>query len=329
MIPGLPEYIKCPSCGAYQLRGTLMSGNTVGARYYSDGKSIAPMLPEFPVFVRCHECTAFFKIENTLIESTHIDDRFSFDTFAYNGIPYIIRIKNNEKHFIKQSVINIGRDPSWADFLINDNKYIARRHASIIRKNNKFFIIDYASVNGTFIKSMKVESNHELEIYSGTKMRFADEDFILFCGNNDNADKNKKSKDTPSVKFLSISECCQAINNGLYNGGENDTLSLRILLWRTMNDLVRDGGSFFADGESVKNKYEDNCREILCFITEKTDDEYLLMQAELHRNLGEFDICRNILSKIKEREKYTNYISSIGKACDSKKALTFCINGAR
>ncbi|OAI41840.1 hypothetical protein AYO41_05160 [Verrucomicrobia bacterium SCGC AG-212-E04] len=35
---------------------TLRSGNTFGARFWSDGKRIAPMLPERPPFARCHDC---------------------------------------------------------------------------------------------------------------------------------------------------------------------------------------------------------------------------------------------------------------------------------
>ena len=41
-----------------------MSGNTIGAKYYSDGKRIAPMLIDFPQITKCNECNTIFWIKN-------------------------------------------------------------------------------------------------------------------------------------------------------------------------------------------------------------------------------------------------------------------------
>ena len=37
-----------------------MSGNTFGAKIFSDGKRIAPMLPEFPDLTKCKKCDTIF-----------------------------------------------------------------------------------------------------------------------------------------------------------------------------------------------------------------------------------------------------------------------------
>lgn len=50
---GPDKYYKCPNCGAYLYTHTLLSGNTFGAREYSDGKMVAPMLPECPNLTKC------------------------------------------------------------------------------------------------------------------------------------------------------------------------------------------------------------------------------------------------------------------------------------
>jgi len=47
---------------------SLMSGNTIGALYYTDGKRIAPMLPDLPYHIKCPKCGVFFKITNRLIK---------------------------------------------------------------------------------------------------------------------------------------------------------------------------------------------------------------------------------------------------------------------
>jgi hypothetical protein len=60
MMPG-PDYVyQCPNCGNLITCGSLSSGNTFGAKIYSDGKRIAPMLPEFPDLTKCRKCNSIF-----------------------------------------------------------------------------------------------------------------------------------------------------------------------------------------------------------------------------------------------------------------------------
>lgn len=56
MIPGPDQIIACPHCSALAKHGTLMSGNTMGAHGWTDGKQIAPMLPRPPAVVLCQQC---------------------------------------------------------------------------------------------------------------------------------------------------------------------------------------------------------------------------------------------------------------------------------
>jgi hypothetical protein len=41
----------------------MISVNTFGARTFSDGKTIAPMLPEFPNITRCSKCKTIFSLK--------------------------------------------------------------------------------------------------------------------------------------------------------------------------------------------------------------------------------------------------------------------------
>lgn len=60
MLPG-PTYVyECPKCGHLLTNNSLMSGNTFGAKHYSDGKQIAPMLPAFPELTKCRRCDTIF-----------------------------------------------------------------------------------------------------------------------------------------------------------------------------------------------------------------------------------------------------------------------------
>lgn len=57
---GLLHIIACPHCDArYSLRD-LYSGNLARAKYYSDGKTLAFMLPDSPVVTLCYGCSRFF-----------------------------------------------------------------------------------------------------------------------------------------------------------------------------------------------------------------------------------------------------------------------------
>lgn len=56
MIPGPNQVVACPHCGTLATYMTLMSGNTFGARVWTDGKQVAPMFPHPPAVVKCHDC---------------------------------------------------------------------------------------------------------------------------------------------------------------------------------------------------------------------------------------------------------------------------------
>ncbi len=63
MIYGENRYYKCPECGKIIYKRSLRSGNTLGARYYSDGRRVAGMLPRFPFISVCPECQTIFRLD--------------------------------------------------------------------------------------------------------------------------------------------------------------------------------------------------------------------------------------------------------------------------
>ena len=64
MLPGPDIIYECPTCKSHISRGSIMSGNTFGATFYSDGSRYAPMLPEFPQITKCTKCNTIFWIED-------------------------------------------------------------------------------------------------------------------------------------------------------------------------------------------------------------------------------------------------------------------------
>ncbi len=66
---------------------------------------------------------------------------------------------------LKKEVYTIGRSPD-ADIRIMDNT-ISRNHLKIFRKNNKYFIQDLKSKNGTFVNGERVQAGVEIEVKTG------------------------------------------------------------------------------------------------------------------------------------------------------------------
>jgi len=67
MIPGPDEIIACPRCGGLAKRPTLISGNTFGAIFWTDGKMLAPMLPHLPAITRCAQCQQFYWLDDARV----------------------------------------------------------------------------------------------------------------------------------------------------------------------------------------------------------------------------------------------------------------------
>ena len=56
MIPGPTIIKKCSECSGLIREYSIRSGNTSGAKYWTDGKRLAPMLPDQPWLVKCPHC---------------------------------------------------------------------------------------------------------------------------------------------------------------------------------------------------------------------------------------------------------------------------------
>lgn len=54
---GPDQIVACPHCGALAHHLTLDSGNTLGAKGWTDGRQYAPMMLEPPAVVECHSCS--------------------------------------------------------------------------------------------------------------------------------------------------------------------------------------------------------------------------------------------------------------------------------
>lgn len=93
------------------------------------------------------------------------------------ALPYLIRSKNSEKIMLDKPSFRIGKERSFVDYFIGDNTAISRCHANIIERDGERYIIDTNSTNHTFVNGMMINSNEEVKLSDGDKVRLANEDF--------------------------------------------------------------------------------------------------------------------------------------------------------
>ena len=140
MQPGPTNYYKCPKCENVISRESLRSGNTMAAKLYSDGKMIAPMMPEFPEITRCSKCKTIFWIDKAELAGTSdpfILDREEFINSEEAGFLTIIEYK---EALTMGSYSDIGEEKflrirAWWTF----NDRVRNKEELFLNENEKSF----------------------------------------------------------------------------------------------------------------------------------------------------------------------------------------------
>jgi hypothetical protein len=81
-----------------------------------------------------------------------------------------------DKILLEKTTTLIGRLSDSVDHVI-DNKAVGKMHAEIIRRDEKYYIIDLNSVNGTYINGERAVCNIETEIKNGDSIMLANESY--------------------------------------------------------------------------------------------------------------------------------------------------------
>lgn len=93
--------------------------------------------------------------------------------------PALIRERTGGSFPVDKPDFKIGAEQRKCDLFIGDNRYISRMHADIITHDGRYYIVDKNSTNKTFVDGKVIPPDTETEIFPGTKIRLADEDFTF------------------------------------------------------------------------------------------------------------------------------------------------------
>jgi hypothetical protein len=99
-------YTKCPECKTNYYYTDMVSGNTIGAEFWSDGFYFGPMLHDAARVSKCPSCQAFFWIPDQIIneptenlELTELENPFRFINQPGKEIKFV-------KEVLKSGIIN-------------------------------------------------------------------------------------------------------------------------------------------------------------------------------------------------------------------------------
>lgn len=102
------------------------------------------------------------------------------DSIEEPTYPYLIREKTQEKVSVDKPSFRIGKESRYCDYFIANNNAISRSHADILTRENRYYIIDHNSTNKTYVDGKVVPVEKQVEIFTGSKIRLANEDFTFY-----------------------------------------------------------------------------------------------------------------------------------------------------
>jgi hypothetical protein len=92
----IPNYTKCPKCGALYSYSDSLQENISRTEFWSDGFCMAPMKKDIINFAKCYECNTFFWIQENSIhelenlpEIKSLENSWSLDNISSKEIDFI------------------------------------------------------------------------------------------------------------------------------------------------------------------------------------------------------------------------------------------------
>ena len=85
---------------------------------------------------------------------------------------------NRNKTLINKERFRIGRLVGQVDLVIKNNA-VGKMHCEVIKSNNKYYIIDCNSKNGTYLNNSKINSGNSYELKNNDILKFANVEYLF------------------------------------------------------------------------------------------------------------------------------------------------------
>lgn len=111
----------------------------------------------------CQECGAPLASEGAASPSQRIEPTKTTEILTGGverkaGKAVMVELKSGFSHPIMEEVTVIGRDKKVSDIGFEGDRYISRKHISITKRGDKYYIEDLQSTNGTFVNNQLLTS---------------------------------------------------------------------------------------------------------------------------------------------------------------------------
>lgn len=89
----------------------------------------------------------------------------------------LTRVATKEKIIVDKEIFRIGKEKSFVDYYISNNKAISRSHARLVNRKGEFYIVDTNSTNHTYLNGKMIPSNQEILVPNGATIVLGNEEF--------------------------------------------------------------------------------------------------------------------------------------------------------
>lgn len=188
------QEVECPNCKTKLKKGTnychacgaKVSGNTgnTGKGVYdpladTSGDAVVDDVVEEEVIVRKDNTQGLSDGTTVLGADPGGTTVLGSEELEAPVFPYLIREKTEEKISVNKPSFRIGAERKYVDYWVNDNSTVSRRHADILTREKRYFIIDLNSTNKTYVDGRAIPVEKEIELFDGTRIRLSNEEFVF------------------------------------------------------------------------------------------------------------------------------------------------------
>lgn len=89
----------------------------------------------------------------------------------------LVSAKTGEKIPVNTAEFTIGRERTKVNYCISGNTSVGRVHAKIVNRNGVAYLVDMKATNGTFVNGVKCTPMQEVQLKSGDKIAFSNEEY--------------------------------------------------------------------------------------------------------------------------------------------------------
>lgn len=105
------------------------------------------------------------------------------DPTVYMEGPMIYRVSAREDIILRNFPFTIGRYEEYSDYVLKNNRFVSRKHATLLYENGTVYIRDEGSANGTFLDGERIPKYEKIELRPESRFVIGKEEFIfLYSG---------------------------------------------------------------------------------------------------------------------------------------------------